>query len=121
MSPRVAWSGRRSSASTRAASVASPAYLDRTVGLAEHGPRRQHPVVQAARAGTFQRGGRLADDPAGLLGEQASVGEDRGDRASAVEGLLDDERGRVVTAHVEDADQPLLVDARRPPRRVERR
>jgi hypothetical protein len=63
-------------------------------------------VVQAARAGALQRGGRLAHDPAGLLGGEAAVGEDRGDRASAVEGLLDDERDRVVTADVEDPYQP---------------
>ena len=95
------------------------AHLDRAVGLAEHRPWRQHPVVQAARAGPLQRGGRLADDPAGLLRGQAAVGEDRGDRAGAVEGLLDDERDRVVAADVEDPHEPLLVDAGCPPGRVE--
>ncbi len=83
--------------------------LHRTVGQAEDRPRGEDPVVQAAGPGALQGGGRLADDAAGLLGGQAAVGQDRGDRAGAVERLLDDERRGVVAADVEDANQPRLV------------
>ncbi len=78
-------------------------------------------MVEATRAGALQGRGGLADDPAGLLGRQPAVGEHRGDRLRAVQRLLDDEGGALVTPDVEDPDQPRLVDPGRAPGGVQGR
>ena len=86
-------------------------HLDRAVLGAQHGVRGQAQVVQPALAGLLQGARGLTGDPAGLLGRQRALLQQRGEGLGRGQGLLDDPGDTARSAHVEDAREPGVLDA----------
>jgi len=98
-----------------------PADLDVAVRGAQDEVRRELLVVQPAVTGHVEDEGGLAGDPAHLGCRKRTGREELGHAQSPVEGLLDNVGDVPVRAHIEDAAQPGVVQARDPAGGVEDR
>ena len=68
-------------------------------------------MVQAALSGLLEGARGLTGDPAGLLGRQGALLQQRGEGLGGGQGLLDDPGDAARGADVQDAHEPGVLDA----------